>query len=603
MFFRRNKRDQATPPPTASAVATAPATNGSATNGATTSAPPPAPPTTRAASALTISSTMMDDYPLTVQYILKRATTFFPNRELVTVTAEGTERSTYGELGRRVTRLAAALAQLGITKGDRVATLGWNTTRHYECYFAIPSMGAVLHTLNLRLPADQLSFIISDAADKIIIADADLVPLLERVKSSLGNVTHIIVMNGPVPSVSDGMPQMLDYEQVIANAPADFTWPDLGERDACAMCYTSGTTGNPKGVVYSHRSTFLHAISVTQADTIGLSGHDTIMPIVPMFHVNAWGMPHAAGMVGSKIIFPGKFMDPNRVAQVLQDEQVTLTAGVPTIWIGLLQVLAQRPELDLSRISRVVCGGSAAPQSLIEGLDRYGLKLVHAWGMTEMSPIGTVANIKAGLEDLPPAQQLRLRCKQGYAVPLVDLRIMDLETGKEAPWDGTTFGEIQVRGPWIAASYYHDANPADKFVDGWFRTGDVATIDPEGYIEIVDRTKDVIKSGGEWISSVQLEGLLMGHPQVLEAAVVALPHPKWQERPVAIVMPKPGAEESLTPDELTAYLLAKGVAKWWIPDRYLIGMAIPKTSVGKFDKKVLRAQLAQEITLGDEAGS
>jgi fatty-acyl-CoA synthase len=584
MFFRR-KQHQATPANNAVATSPAPAP---APNG---SAAPVAHPA--------IASTMMDDYPLTVQYILKRATTYFPRRELVTVTADGYERSTYGEVGQRVARLAAALARLGISKGDRVATLGWNTTRHYECYFAIPSMGAVLHTLNLRLPGDQLSFIITDAQDKIVIADADLVPLLEKVKDALGSVQYIIVMNGPVPTVGNGMPPLLDYEQLIADAPADFAWPALSERDACAMCYTSGTTGNPKGVVYSHRSTFLHTIGVTLADTIALSGHDTAMPIVPMFHVNAWGLPHAAGLVGAKLVFPGKFMDPARVAQVLADEKVTMTAGVPTIWIGLVQVLHQRPDLDLSRLTRVVCGGSAAPRALIEALDALGLNLVHAWGMTEMSPIGTVANIKAGLEDATPAEKLRYRTKQGYAVPLVDIRIMDLETGQVAPWDGTTFGEIQVRGPWIAASYYHDANPAEKFVDGWFRTGDVATINPEGYVEIVDRTKDVIKSGGEWISSVQLEGILMGHPQVLEAAVIALPHPKWQERPVAVVMPKPGAEDALTPEILTAYLQEQGVAKWWLPDRYIIGVAIPKTSVGKFDKKVLRAKLAQEITLSE----
>ena len=583
MFRRRNRQPAATDgAATISVVPTT--TNG---NGHAPSITAPA-----------FASTMMDDYPLTIQYILTRATKYFPKRELVTVTAEGTERSTYGEMGPRVKQLASALAKLGVQKTDRVGTLGWNTTRHFEAYFAIPCMGAVLHTLNLRLPTDQLGFIIQDAADKVIIVDADLLPLLEKVKDSLGSVQALIVMNGKVTSSVPGMPAQYDYEEFLAAASPDFTWPTLDERDAAAMCYTSGTTGNPKGVVYSHRSSFLHAIAVTQADTIGLSGHDTMMPIVPMFHVNAWGLPHAAAMVGAKIVFPSKFMDPARVAQVMSDEKVTMTGGVPTIWIGLLQVLGKNPNIDLSHLTRMICGGSAAPQSLIEGLDAHGLNLVHAWGMTEMSPIGTLALIKPGLENLTPAERLSYRTTQGYPVALVDLRIADLNTGVELPWDGVQFGEIQVRGPWITKSYYHDDSPGDKFVDGWFRTGDVATIDPEGYINIVDRTKDVIKSGGEWISSVQLEGIIMGHPQVLEAAVIALPHPKWGERPVAVVVPKPDAVGQLTPADIMAYLETK-VTKWWLPDQIIFIDAVPKTSVGKFDKKVIRAQLAQTVKLGE----
>lgn len=594
MFFRRQRTSAPASAPEINTMA--PPSNLAQANGSA----PAAGPT----SSFAFDSTMMD-YPLTVQYILQRATHYFPKRELVTVTAEGMDRSTYGELGVRVAQLSGALAKLGVTRGDRVATLAWNTTRHFECYFAIPCMGAVLHTLNLRLPSDQLGFIIQDAADKVIVADADLVPLLEKVAGSLGSVKAIVVMNSPATGSAaqiSGLPPIYDYDTLLAEQPGEFAWPELDEREACAMCYTSGTTGNPKGVVYSHRSTVLHAICTTQADTIGISGRDTAMPIVPMFHVNAWGLPHAAAMVGAKVVFPGKYMDPARVAQVMADEKVTFSGGVPTIWLGLLQVLKQRPDLDLSSVTRLVCGGSAAPRALIEGLDAYGLKLLHAWGMTETSPIGTVSNIKAGLEDLSPSEQVNYRVKQGYPVPLVEIRIADLVTGEELPWDGVSFGEIQIRGPWITASYYHDANPAEKFVDGWFRTGDVATIDPEGYLEIVDRTKDVIKSGGEWISSVQLEGIIMGHPEVLEAAVIGLPHPKWQERPIAIVMPKPEYADELTPEMISAYLQDK-VAKWWLPDRILVGMPIPKTSVGKFDKKLLRSQLAQEVVLGTEADS
>jgi fatty-acyl-CoA synthase len=600
-FFRRNRNQHPTLANGNVATVAPPATNG---NGNGSHPAMTATPTTA------FASTMMDDYPLTLQYVLDRAVKYFPKREIVTVMAEGTDRSNYGQMGARVKQLSAALAKLGVQKGDRVATLGWNTTRHFEAYFAIPCMGAVLHTLNLRLPADQLSYIIQDAADKVIIADADLVPLLANVKDALGGVQYLIVMNGPVPSDTTGLPTVLDYEALLAQTPAVFTWPTLDERDAAAMCYTSGTTGNPKGVVYSHRSSFLHAISVTQADTVALSGHDTAMPIVPMFHVNAWGFPHAAALVGAKVVFPGKFMDPARVAQVMVDEHVTMTGGVPTIWMGLLQVLAKNPSLDLSGVTRFVCGGSAAPPALIEGMAARGLNLLHAWGMTEMSPIGTVSNIKAGLEDLSEEAKMQLRIKQGYPVALVDLRIADINTNQELPWDGVQFGEIQVRGPWITRSYYHDGSPDAKFVDGWFRTGDVATIDPEGYVEIVDRTKDVIKSGGEWISSVQLENIIMGHPQVLEAAVIALPHPKWQERPVAAVVLKPEAIGSVKaadiPPETAAAMRASImdylqplVAKWWLPDQIVFLDAVPKTSVGKFDKKVLRTQLAAQITLGE----
>ncbi len=566
-------------------------------------APAPTPaPVVSAPSATTAMTATMMDYPLTLQYAANRAKNYFADREIVTLTADGSDRTTYGKVYDRSRQMASALEKLGVAQGDRVGTLAWNTARHFELYVAVPCMGAVLHTLNLRLPLDQLTFIINDAADRVIFVDADLMPLVEKVAGQIPTVEYIVVMNGQASTTADNLPKVLDYEELLATGSPDYQWPTLDERAPAAMCYTSGTTGNPKGVVYSHRSSLLHALTVTQADTIALSERDVAMPLVPMFHVNCWGLPHAGLLVGCKLVLPGRFMMPDRTAQAMADEGVTLSAGVPTLWIGLLQVLAQRPDLDLSALNRVVIGGSAVPFSLIQALQAKGIPVLHAWGMTETSPIGTVSRLLARLESLPPEQQIAYQAKQGRVVPGVELRIVDLATGDEVPTDGTTFGEIQVRGPWITGSYYHDANidqGQEKFVDGWFRTGDVATMDADGYVQIVDRTKDVVKSGGEWISSVTLENDIMGHPQVMEATVIALPHPKWQERPIAIVVPKPEAVGQLTEADIITYLEPR-VAKWWLPDRVIFVEAIPKTSVGKFDKKVIRQQMAEQVTLGDE---
>jgi len=533
---------------------------------------------------------LMMDYPLTLQHSFNRAITLFPKREVATLTEDGIHRYTYADFGRRVTQLAAALAKMGVKPGDRVATFAWNTYRHLELYFAVPCMGAVLHTLNIRLFADQVAYIVNDAEDSLIFVDGDLIPLLEPLAEKFPTVRQYVIMGEPSAKATGKLSPALDYEELLNSVPADFAWPKLDENTACAMCYTSGTTGNPKGVVYSHRSTYLHSQAFTQADTIGLSGRDVILPVVPMFHANAWGLAHAAPMIGAKQVFPGRFMDPAKLAQLMQDERVTFAAGVPTIWIGLLQVLAKQP-FDLSSLSRIICGGSAVPLSLIEGLQKHNLEIIQAWGMTEMSPLGTISRLKHEFLTLPIEEQNRIRAKQGLPVVGVDLRVVDLATGQELPWDGKSFGELQVRGPWIAQAYYHDADSASKFVDGWFRTGDVVTIDEEGYIQVVDRTKDLVKSGGEWISSIELEGLIMGHPKVLEAGVIAVPHPVWQERPVACVVPKPEFKDQITKEEIIEYLSSR-VAKWWLPDEVFFIEAMPKTSVGKFDKKVLRAQFA-----------
>ncbi len=533
---------------------------------------------------------LMMDYPLTLQHTFNRAIHLFPEREVATLTEEGIHRYTYADFGRRTTRLAAALAKLGVKQGDRVATFGWNSYRHLELYFAIPCMGAVLHTLNIRLFADQIAYIANDAEDSIIFVDGDLVPLLEPLAEKLPTVRQYVIMGKPSPKATGKLSPSIDYEELLESAPEEFAWPKLDENMACAMCYTSGTTGNPKGVVYSHRSTFLHSLCTTQADTLALSEHDTLLPVVPMFHANAWGLAHAAPLVGAKQVFPSRFMDPAKIAQLIADERVTLAAGVPTIWIGLLQVLAKQ-DYDLSSLTRILCGGSAVPLSLIEGLQKHNLTIVQGWGMTEMSPLGTLGIIKHKFQGLSNDEKNRIRAKQGVPVAGVDLRLVDLATNQEVPWDGKTYGEIQVRGPWIARAYYHDTESASKFMDGWFRTGDVAVIDADGYVQVVDRTKDLVKSGGEWISSIELEGLIMGHSKVLEAAVIAVPHPVWQERPVACVVPKQEYKDQITKEEIREYLSSR-VAKWWLPDEILFLEAIPKTSVGKFDKKVLRAQFA-----------
>jgi fatty-acyl-CoA synthase len=496
-------------------------------------------------------------------------------------------RLSYAEVLDRVRRLAVALVELGVRPGDRVATLAWAGHQHLEAYLAIPSIGAVLHTLNLRLHHDELAYIVNDAADRVLLVDESLLPLVEKMGPQV-KFEHVIVIapssGGERVERSDGL---LDYERVLASAdPARYIEPAIDERDAAAMCYTSGTTGRPKGVLYSHRAILLHSLAQGLRDALSLAEDDTVLPIVPMFHVNAWGLPFTTTWFGCHQVYPGPHLDPLSVLSLLVSERVTVTGGVPTVWLGVLQEIDKHPgQYDLSHLKTIIVGGSAAPVSMIRAFEeRHGLKILHAWGMTEMTPLGTLCNLPAAMRDSPAEEKFQYRAKQGTPMPLVEIRAT--ADGKLVPWDGRTMGELEVRGPWIASQYYNVAGPDQRFTDdGWFRTGDIVTIGEAGCIDITDRSKDLVKSGGEWISSVALETALMGHPAVAEAAVIAVPHPKWDERPLAVVVLKPGQQASAA--ELIKFL-EPGFAKWWLPDRIEFADEIPRTSVGKFKKSVLR---------------
>ncbi|MST31823.1 long-chain-fatty-acid--CoA ligase [Acidimicrobiaceae bacterium USS-CC1] len=530
---------------------------------------------------------LMQEAPMTLAGVFRRAERFWPTKRIVTAGRDGLTRTDVGSWAERTRRLGGALDRLGVSADGRVGTFAWNTARHLELYFAAPCTGRVLHTLNVRLFPDQLTYIVNHADDEVIFADRSLLGLLWPLVGEMPKVRHVVVMDDGAGEVPDD-PRILDYEELLASAPsAAFDAVD-DERRAAAMCYTSGTTGHPKGVVYTHRSVVLHSIAAMLADSLAVSEADTVLPVVPMFHVNAWGLCQAALMAGSDLVFPGSDLRPAAIADLLVGERVTLAAGVPTIWMGVLGCLEGR---DTSALTRIVCGGSAVPKALSEAYRRrIGLPILQAWGMTETSPLASIARVRSELADRDDDELAEVRATQGLPVPLVELRITDPATGEEQPWDGKASGEIQVHGPWVASSYYDDPRSPDSFApDGWLRTGDVATVSPEGYIRIVDRTKDVIKSGGEWISSVDLENEIMGHPAVAEAAVIAVPSERWMERPVACVVRRP--EAALSEEELLAWL-APRVAKWWLPDQVLFIDEVPKTSVGKFSKRQLRDRFA-----------
>jgi fatty-acyl-CoA synthase len=528
----------------------------------------------------------INNVPLTLDLLLERAGRIFSDVEIFTRFPDRSlRRSTYADMYRRSRQLAKALLAAGLRPGDRVATLMWNHSTHLEAYFGIPVAGGVLHTLNLRLFPEDIAYIANHAEDRFLIVDDVLLPLYEKfAKDVRFERVFVYGFDGSIRHAHE------DYDTFLETGRGDFSYPALDENAPCGMCYTSGTTGRPKGVVYSHRSSVLHALGMSLPDAAGLSMRDTVVPVVPMFHAYAWGLPHSASMVGARQALPGPYLDAESLLDLFAETGATFAGGVPTIWMSVMQALRQSPQRwKLQPGMRLLVGGSATPPALIEAFDEFNLNLVCAWGLTETSPLASISRLRPELDRRPKDQQLWYRAQAGIPLPLVDLRIWN--DGGAAPWDGEAVGEIEVRGPWITGSYYQRPDAADRFsTDGWFRTGDVASMTPEGYIHISDRAKDLIKSGGEWISSVELENELMAHPEVAEAAVVAVAHPKWMERPLACVVRKAGA--TVTAEELRAHLKGK-FADWWLPDGFEFIDAIPRTSTGKFQKLKLREQFAR----------
>ena len=534
---------------------------------------------------------LMMESELLISSILRHADQNFADREIVSVTADNPlHRYTYGECFRRTRQLANALDKLGLERGDRIATLAWNDYRHLETYYAVGGAGYVCHTINPRLFPEQIAYIINHAEDKWIFVDPLVLPLIEKLSPGLKSVEGVVVMTDSAHMPETSLDNVQDYETLIGSESDEYDWPVFDERSASALCYTSGTTGNPKGVLYSHRSTILHAYAAVMPDVMDLRSTDCVLPVVPLFHVNAWGIPYAALMVGTKLVFPGpKMGDGETLYKLMEQESVSLSLGVPTVWLALLQY-ADGAGKTLDKLDRTIIGGAAVPESMIrEFRDKHDVDVIQGWGMTEMSPLGTVSTPKAGTESLDPDEMIRLKAKAGRGIYGVEMRIVD-DDGNELPWDGEAYGALQVRGPWICSDYFRLEGDSDAHTaDGWFDTGDVATIDPLGYMAITDRTKDVIKSGGEWISSIDVENTAMGHPSVAEAAVIGVAHPKWTERPLLIIIRAEGAE--LERDEILSWLDGK-IAKWWIPDDVVFVDEIPHTATGKIKKIELRKQFA-----------
>jgi 3-(methylthio)propionyl---CoA ligase len=531
---------------------------------------------------------LMMDMPLMISDLLRHAARHHGGGEVASKTVEqgAVHRYTYRDAHERARKLANALKRLGVAMHDRVATLAWNGYRHFEIYYAAAGSGAVIHTINPRLFTDQIVYIANHAEDKVVFFDVTFAPLVEKLAPQLESVKHFVAMTSEAHLPRGNIPHLLSYEELVEREAGDFDWPSFDERTAACLCYTSGTTGNPKGALYSHRSTILHAYAAALPDALNLSARDVVLPVVPMFHVNAWGLPYSCALTGAKLVFPGQHLDGKSLHQLFESEEVTMSAGVPTVWLGLLNYMREQ-KLRFSTLKRVVIGGSACPPAMTRAFQEdFGVEVLHAWGMTEMSPLGTVCTFKPKHAKQSKEERYALQNKQGRAIYGVDFRVVG-EDGGELPWDGKSIGDLHVRGPWVIQSYFKGEG-GDPLEEGWFPTGDVVNIDAEGYIQITDRSKDVIKSGGEWISSIDLENIAIAHPAIAEAAVIGVKHPKWDERPIVVAVKKPGQE--ISRDELLKFYEGK-IAKWWMPDDVVFVSELPHTATGKLSKLTLRQQL------------